>query len=49
MKYKVYSINGKSYGDNEQTIDAKRFKHCPDVTNVDFWDYSLLEEIEKDY
>lgn len=40
MKYKVYSINGKSYGDNEKTTDKEKFKDCP-VKKIKYYHYTI--------
>lgn len=42
MKYKCFSVNGKSFGEVEH---KDKFDGFPDVTNVDYWDYNLIEEI----
>lgn len=43
MKYKCFSVNGKSFGEVEHK--DKFSEGFPDVTNVDYWDYNLIEEI----
>lgn len=50
MKYKCLSIDGKTYGDDD--VKREEFKIpsvFPDVTNVAFWDYRLIDEINQDY
>ncbi|KRW99063.1 P-type ATPase, cytoplasmic domain N [Pseudocohnilembus persalinus] len=46
MKYKMLSANLISYGEQE---DKERFKGFPDVTNVDFWDSTLIDQLDKEY
>lgn len=46
MEFKCFSVGGKSYGDNKNMNEAEIAK-LPIVSNVDFKDRSLFEDLEK--